>query len=234
MSLSDFIFGRQHTRPTHKILPLMHTGFTRDEAENLDYINNRLNAGKLLGIVSGVGAFVLVMRRRPFKLNQSRNVFAGVIISASSAFLVDYLFRYDRTAGNTFDSNLYTNQLFNANKRQFARNFDDFNRKFTSEEIEQFLFNEKLRTFGKKNFVHNEHVHPPLEEHRVKHKTYNDGVWYFSADIQKRINIENAEKILDGEKVQQKPFVLMDHVDKTGMKLGAMSLGTLSTLKADL
>ena len=234
MTITEFIFGREHTKREHKILPLMHTGFSREEALNLAYIYQRLNAGKICGLITAIGAYTLTMRRKPFKLNKSRNMLAGAVAAGSSAFVVDYLFRYDRTAGNTFDSNLYTNQLYNSNKRQFARNYEDFNRRFTPEEIEQFLFNEKLRTFGRKNFVHNEHVHPPLEEHQVKHNTYNDGVWYFSADIHKRINTDNAEKILDGEIIKMKPFVLLDHVDYTGMKLGAVSLGTLSMMKANL
>ena len=234
MRISELIFGREITDAKRIPLPLMHTGFTRDEALNLDYINSHLNYGKTFGVLAGLTTFGLTVYRKPFKHSLNRNIVAGIIFAGSNAFIVDYLFRYDRTAGNTYDSHLYTNQLFNLNKRLFARNFEEFNRKFLPDEIEQFMFNEKLKTYGRKNFVHNEHVHPPLEEHKIKHKAFNDGVQYMSHEMQKKINIENAEKILDGEKIKIKPFVLSDNCDYTGVNVGAVRLTTLKKMQSHI
>ena len=133
MRITELIFGREITHWNKNPLALMHTGFSREEAMNLNYINGNLNYGKTLGVLAGIVAFGVVAYRKPFGHSRKRNIVVGFLIGSGSAFFIDYLFRYDRTAGNTYDSNFYTNQNYNSNKRLFARNFEEFNRKFLPE-----------------------------------------------------------------------------------------------------
>ena len=68
------------------------------------------------------------------------------------------------------------------------QNFKVLNRKFTYEEIDQFVFNGKLKYRGPKLYHYNSYIHGDSEEiHKAKHEAYNLGQKYMTKEIRDKI-----------------------------------------------
>ena len=200
-------------------------GFSTAESDEISLIHKNLHHGQLRSLGFGVGAFVLSQYSGFFKNRAIARYSVATITGIVTYYCFDFFTRSDRKAANSSLGNTYTNNLYNTNKRTFNRTFYTFNRRFQKEEIEQFLFNEKLNKFGRKNFVHNPYVHPEEKEHRIKHDTFNDGKQYLSNNMKDLINDQNAEKILNGEKIMMKPYKITDHCDHTGGRVKVPTMG---------
>ena len=225
MTLKDLIWP-QATEKKHIHTDYRKAGLSAEESEIVGFIHQKFYYGYRPSLAAGLFCATSVGLLGFYK---DRPTLRYGIIGATgiSAYLIyDYVTRYDRKSANTNFGNTYTNNLYNTNKRIFSRTFHTFNRKFIKEEIEQFLFNEKLHRFGRKNYVYNEYVHPAKKEHRIKHDTFNDGKQYLSSNMKDLIKDQNAEKILNGEEVMMKPYKITDHCDHTGVRIQVPTVST--------
>jgi hypothetical protein len=63
------------------------------------------------------------------------------------------------------------------------KNIEIFNRKFTGEEIDQFVFNIKLKYRGPKLYHYNPYIHGDDESrHLNRHTAFNEGTQYLTKE----------------------------------------------------
>jgi len=75
------------------------------------------------------------------------------------------------------------------------------NRRFLDDEIEQFVFNIKLKYRGPKNYHYNPYIHGEEKSHKERHKFYNEGVRYLPVDWIQNIQLKNQGKTKNNEKI---------------------------------
>lgn len=101
------------------------------------------------------------------------------------------------------------------------KHFKVFNWKFTDEEIDQFIFNIKLKYRGPKLYHYNPYIHGDDEsKHQARHSSFNEGVQHLTKDLLDSIQINNLSKKSNNEEVLMAPFRVTDHLDSSGKVLG--------------
>lgn len=95
---------------------------------------------------------------------------AKFLAQASTVFIFyktgDYYFTARRYGSNDARMNglMYSNSYYSQNKEALIQNFEPLNRKFTEEEVEQFLRNEgRGSEQAKRNWIYNQHIHGSTE-----------------------------------------------------------------------
>eukprot|EP01015_Nassula_variabilis_P035850 TRINITY_DN910_c0_g1_i2.p1 TRINITY_DN910_c0_g1~~TRINITY_DN910_c0_g1_i2.p1 ORF type:complete len:276 (-),score=55.79 TRINITY_DN910_c0_g1_i2:105-932(-) len=209
---------------------LREQGFTIDEAQGLSWFIHKNNWGKAFGVFSGglslyFGRSFFVQLAKMFpRLHFARMYMWGVKSVWFYVFytLGEYLSVARRTGANDQVSNMYNNNAFTFAKDKFLQNFEVLNRKFTSEEIAQFIDNSYLRTRGPRRWIYNPYVHGGTEEEFYKFTSaLESGIPPFSlVSVKQKIREENQEKIFYGEKVQEQPFNIVGNVDRHGYRYG--------------
>ena len=124
----------------------------------------------------------------------------------SSLFTTQYLFTYDRQGGNSWVSNLYLNNLYMKVKENLLTDFDVMNRKFTEDEVRQFLHNKALQEKGPKMYVYNPMLHQSEDEYKADYERMNSGKFMLSEKSKNEIRRLGARKELVGEEIRIKPF----------------------------
>ena len=102
-------------------------------------------------------------------------------IMASCLFAGQYLTTYDRQGGNSWLSNLYLNNLYMKVKENLLTEFDVMNRKFTDDEVRQFLHNKNLQEKGPKKYVYNPMLHQSEEDYKADYERMNSGKFMLSS-----------------------------------------------------
>jgi hypothetical protein len=154
MKFSDIIFGSPNVSKDASLDHLVSEGFSREEAKMLAWLRMRMDLGKYLGLVGGLLLLASIRKghKTPLPLFSkpisTRTIFGSII---GMYFVGNYLFNYNRRGSNTPIANFYTNNNLMANKFDLVQNFEPFNRKFTKDEVEQMIFNGKLKTLGRKS-----------------------------------------------------------------------------------
>ena len=222
MRLSEIVFGPQNVGKDRRYESLTSQGFSYEEARRLTWLRGRVEIGKYIGGVAGVLAVYGIYKGHKFPLpfvNYQVNIPLALAVAIGGVMVGEYVFNANRRGANTYLSNAYTNNNIIANKHDFIQNFELFNRKFTEEEIEQMLFNTKLKTYGRKKYTYNPLVHGDDEEKfKAKHQLFNSGKHVISETIKSDIDAQNTAKISSNEKIILKPFKITDHIDPHGTK----------------
>jgi hypothetical protein len=232
MKLSEIIFGYENIGKDVSLDHIISEGFSREEAKVLGWLRARMDIGKYAGLAGGL--LILASIRKgymlPLPLVSHRIDSRLVIGTLGVSFLIgNYFFNHNRRAGNTPLGNLYSNNILMANKFDLIQNFEPFNRKFTNDEVEQMLFNGKLKTYGRKKYIYNPHVHGDNEEvFKARHELFNSGKHVITADIKRDIDQLNSAKVANHEEITLKPFKITEHLDKNGARESVQKFGVFT------
>ena len=106
----------QYMRVDQEIHPLNIQGFTKKEAQNLDYLIERYHFARICGF--GFGSFFTLLfgfryLKQPSRLRSSRDLFFSFASLPVFLFGFNYYGKYNRKASNTYFGNLYSNNLLN-------------------------------------------------------------------------------------------------------------------------
>ncbi len=152
-----------------------------------------------------------------------------MILGVVSFPIINMLFQYagvlNVRRSNSYIQSFYEQHKINASKRSFLLNYKCFNRKFTPEEMDQFVFNIKLKYRGPKLYHYNPYIHGEDEsQHQQRHDMFNQGVQFMSQEMIQNISQSNKSKTENGETIQMAPFKVNEHLDVTGKLLGIRHL----------
>ena len=232
MKLSEIIFGYQNIGKDTSLDHLVSEGFSREEAKVLGWMRHRMDLGKYFGLAGGLLVLASIRRGHMLPLPLiNRQVDSRVIIVTFGTALIvgNYFFNYNRRAGNTPIGNSYSNNILMANKFDLIQNFEPLNRKFTKDEVEQMLFNGKLKTYGRKKYIYNPHVHGDNEAaFKARHELFNSGKHVITHEIQHDIDQQNDAKVANQETIILKPFKITEHMDVNGAREGVQKFGLFS------
>ncbi len=185
----NFIKNRlvfQETNNNQIPQPLCTQGFSCVEADNLEYIVSRKNTGRIFGFGCAAPWIAYHLRNYIHLPRAARNPVKLAGYLAVSPFFIyfwEIMFNHKRKGSNTKLANMYSNTILSINKRNLVQEFYSFNRKFTPEEIDQFIFTEQLRTRGTKNYTYNEYVHGDEETHKKRHFAWNNARRFLYGNI---------------------------------------------------
>lgn len=229
MKLSEIIFGYENIGKDNSLDHLVSEGFSREEAKVLSWLRHRMDIGKYLGLAGGLLMLASIRKGHllPVPL-VNRRIDSRVIIGTFGlSFIVgNYFFNHNRRAANTPLGNLYSNNNLMANKFDLIQNFEPLNRKFTKDEVEQMLFNGKLKTYGRKKYIYNPHVHGDDEEvFKARHELFNSGKHVITHDIKREIDEQNHAKVANQETITLKPFKITEHMDIHGARENVQKFG---------
>ena len=222
MKLTEIIFGPENLGKDRRYDALVSLGFSHDEAVRLAWLRNRIEMGKYIG--SAIAALTIYGIYKGHKyplpfINYQLNIPLALAIGAAGIAAGQYYFNANRRGANTYLSNFYTNNNIMASKHDFIQNFELFNRKFTKDEIEQMLFNSKLKVYGRKKYIYNAVIHGDDEDKfKARHQLFNSGKHVITDYIQNDIHEQNVAKIMANEKIVLKPFKVSEHIDPHGSK----------------
>ena len=180
------------------------------EAKELYSLQSQFNMGYKLGFGAGVFAAYAIYRSKfnplpYFKSKGSPSNIFGLLIACSG--LGWLIFDRNRKAGKTPIGDFYSTNLLMENKTALTSKHEVFNRKFTEDEVEQMLFNGKLKVYGRKKYIYNPNVHGDNEEvFKDKHERFNSGKLHLTSKLKNEIISQNTEKIENGEHLLFKPF----------------------------
>ena len=222
MKLTEVLLGSPNLGRDRSLDHLVSEGFSREEAVTLAWLRRRMDLGQYLGLGAGLLLLASVRKGRLmplplFSRPVSTRLVAGVL--AGGLLAGNFLFNGNRRAGNTPIGNLYSNNNLIANKLDLVQNYEPFNRKFTRPEVEQMLFNDRLKTLGRKKYIYNPNVHGADEAaFKAKHELFNSGKHEITPDILSEVDLLNASKKAIGEPIVLKPFKISEHLDIHGSK----------------
>ncbi|KAL4445552.1 hypothetical protein ABPG74_004626 [Tetrahymena malaccensis] len=213
-----------------RVRTLIAEGFSKEEAEQVAWLQNHQVNGKILGLFTG--GFALYCCNSYFHYFERYfprlryQPFTKFLAQATTVYfffkLGDYYFTSRRYGSNDARMNglMYSNTYYSTNKEALIQNFEPLNRKFTEEEVEQFLRNEGRSLEEKRNWIYNPHIHGSTEgEWKADvHEKFDSGKAPWEREnVKAKILETNKAKIDAGEEIQLKPFKTLNHLDKTGI-----------------
>ena len=224
MTISEIIFGQESLKSDYTLDYLKQNGFNTEEAELFHFLENRKNKGFYLGFGASFFTLYLITRGKRFMIpfinpNLSMPLKLGVLFAGYS--LGTFIYSYNRQGANTSLANIYTNNVLIANKQAIMVHFKPFNRNFLQDEIEQMLYNDKLKIYGAKKYIYNQYVHGTDEiKHKAKYDRFNSGEHLITREMTAEINRQNQEKTINGEELVLHPFSVKKYMSVDGTKMG--------------
>jgi len=206
---------------------LREEGFNHHEASNINWFIDQRQRFEFLGLFGGI--VVAQSNTRHIKAWCLRNPTIGMkwlgvnqikflIVLASYGFLGAFGIM-DHKGSNGYGSNLWNNDLMTLTRKKFIADFNVLNRRFTEEEVEQFLNQPNYLALGPRKYIYNPMIHENEEKYKEVYERLNSGKRKFSKDLTNKINEQNKQKTDMAEVILFNPFNINDAIDPTGYVL---------------
>mmetsp|Transcript_32375 Transcript_32375/g.29188 ORF Transcript_32375/g.29188 Transcript_32375/m.29188 type:complete len:253 (+) Transcript_32375:38-796(+) len=227
-NLEDFYANREATQQ------LVANGFSLEEAQNLLWLNDLKNRGKMIGSFAGIFSFFAlgtwtgrVSQFFPILRWRSGAQFALRALSGLAVYAAfDYYYTSPaRRTGDSQFSRLYNNNEYVRSKEMFIRSFAPLNRKFSPEEIDFFYVRQHFTQDKPRRWHYNPHVHGDEQDYNLKIRLAENNRHVTELpEVAAKIAQENKEKVKLGIYLQDQPYNLNNFIDRTGRKAGITKL----------